>query len=114
MGYGVVGGYVVSPLFQGKTAGEMVRKILEGVPVEAISPVLKSPNRFMFDFNQVRRFGLDVDRLPPASEVINRPAGFFQSHKVMIMPTLMVLMLLFVIIVFLSITIYRRKKANRP
>ena len=113
MGHGVVGGYVVSPLFQGKTAGKMVREILEGVLAEAVSPIVKSPNQFIFDFQQVYRFGLSVDRLPPTSEVMNRPEDFYQSHKVIIMPTLVVLMLLFAIIIFLAITVYRREKSEQ-
>jgi len=49
LGYGIVGGMLTSGYSQGRTAGRLARRILDGEPAETIPIVMKSPNRYRFD-----------------------------------------------------------------
>lgn len=78
LGYGMAGGKLTSGYDQGETAGRMGLKILKGDMVEEITPLLRSPGRYMFDYQQMLRFDLTESALPKDSEVINAPASFRQ------------------------------------
>ncbi|MCG8638930.1 MAG: hypothetical protein MI862_04310 [Desulfobacterales bacterium] len=80
-GRGIVGGMLTSGAAQGAEAAKMAKKILEGTAVEDIPILAKSPNRYMFDYNQMERFGIGLSDLPKDSHVINLPPSFMDLHK---------------------------------
>ena len=83
LGYGLTGGMLTSGYHQGETAGRMALRILRGERVETIPVVMKSPNRFMFDYRQLQRFHIDRSALPEESIVINEPSSQYRvSRKV--------------------------------
>jgi ABC-type uncharacterized transport system substrate-binding protein len=73
LGYGVVGGKITNGVAQGKAAGEMVVRILNGERVENIPVLMKSPNKYIFDWTQMDKFGIKASQLPGESAYINRP-----------------------------------------
>ena len=77
LGYGLVGGMLTSGYFQGETAGQMALRVLRGEKVEKIPVLMKSPNRYMFDYPQLQRFGLDPSALPAGSIIINQPSSIY-------------------------------------
>jgi len=79
MGKGALGGSVLSGKLQGREAGRLALRVLAGerdIPVLLTSPTLN-----MFDYNQLRRFGVDVGALPPGSILINEPVGLLTRHR---------------------------------
>ena len=112
LGHGIVGGYVVSGFEQGKAAGEMALEVLQGTPPWEIPILGKSPNRYMFDYRQLRRFGIPLSRLPKGSLVINRPESFYAKHKSLVWYTVLFLLMLLLVIVLLSVNIVKRRKAE--
>lgn len=112
LGYGMVGGLLTSGYDQGKTAGTMAIRILRGEKVENIPIVMNSPNHYMFDYRQLRRFGIDLSALPPDSVVINRPARFYTVPPLVIWGTVAALAALVLIILLLLRTMAARKKAE--
>ena len=84
LGYGIIGGRLASGYFQGRKAAELALRILRGEPVANIPVVTDSPNRYMFDFIQLKRFNIDLQLLPSDSVVINRPLTFYSQHKVLV------------------------------
>jgi len=69
IGYGLVGGHVLSFAELGKEGGRTVRRILSGEPASSIAPIRKSFSRTVFDDRELRRFDIPTDRLPPGSEI---------------------------------------------
>ncbi len=68
---GVVGGRVVSGRQQGETAASLAVDILTG-KIPQIPPVVRqSPNMYMFDYQALQRFNIDLDRLPEGSVILN-------------------------------------------
>ncbi|HTX35219.1 MAG TPA: PAS domain S-box protein [Bryobacteraceae bacterium] len=83
LGLGIVGGKLISGFFQGETAGRMALRVLEGENPDAMPVVRFSaerPNRYMFDYRQLRRWGIPLNRLPAGSIVVNRPVSFFSRY----------------------------------
>jgi signal transduction histidine kinase/ActR/RegA family two-component response regulator len=113
VGHGPVGGYVVSPLFQGKEAARLAGRILAGeAPAEA-PLVMKSPNRYLFDHRQLQRFGLDRSALPQGSTVLHKPSSFYSKHRTAIISVILVIAALTLIIVLLIMAIIRNRSAHR-
>ena len=77
LGNGTVGGMLTTGYGQGEKAGEIALRILRGEKVESIPVLKQSPNRYEFDYEQMKRFGLKLSALPKGSIVINKPSSFF-------------------------------------
>lgn len=56
-----IGGLVLSGEIQGRTAGEMVLKILAGTPINQIPPIIPSQGEFVFSKHELRKWKI---RLP--------------------------------------------------
>jgi PAS domain S-box-containing protein len=80
MGHGIVGGHIVSFEEQGKKAANIGLRILHGEkPAEiAMSP---GTNVYMFDWRQIKRWGMNEQNLPPQSIVLFRKLTIWDEHK---------------------------------
>ena len=113
LGYGIVGGKLLSGEEQGRVAGRMAGRILSGDPVSGIPVKAKSPNRYMFDNRELLRFKIPEENLPPGSVVLFKKKDFFQNHKPVIIPAAFILILLFILVIFLTLTIHKRKNMEK-
>ncbi len=113
IGQGAVGGIVASGLHQGRTAAELALRILEGESADAIPVVMRSPNVPMFDYAQVRRFGLDVQKLPESSVFVNKPFSFYERLKKVVWIVVAVMALMAVSIVALLVVLRTRRKSEQ-
>jgi sigma-B regulation protein RsbU (phosphoserine phosphatase) len=73
LGYGVVGGKMISGTSQGSLAADLALRVLHGEPAERIPVVKNSPTQYMFDMFELNRFGIPLASLPPGSGIINQP-----------------------------------------
>jgi PAS domain S-box-containing protein len=113
LGLGVVGGKLTSGYYQGETAGAMAARILHGVKVEKIPIVMKSPNRYMFDYRQLQRFGLAYFPLPEGSILINKPLPRYSVPDNVFWGAIVVVAGLVVIILLLLRNMAIRKEAEK-
>lgn len=80
LGYGMLGGMLVSHEEQGRAAARLGAQILNGTPVASLKVIANSPNVFAFDYNEVLRLGIDPALLPPHARFINRPASVIHEY----------------------------------
>ena len=80
VGWGVVGGDVVSFSSQGKIAADDAVKILRGAKPSEI-PITEGPTIYMFDWRQLRRWGIAEERLPNGSAVLYREPTLWAKYK---------------------------------
>jgi len=113
LGRGIVGGKLISGFHQGEAAATIAQRILGGEAVEDIPIVRESPNRYMFDYEQLQRFGLEPSALPVDSIVINLPETFYGRYKMLIWGSLGIIALLSLIVSILLVKITRRKRAEK-
>ena len=112
LGNGIIGGYLTSGYYQGKTAAQMGIQILEGTKVSDIPVLYKSPNKYIFDNNKLEAFNIGSINMPADSVIINRRINFFQEYKKEIITLIVVFIFMFVFIILLLINIQKRKIAE--
>ncbi len=110
IGYGSIGGKIISVNNQGKKAGQLAQEIIDGKEVESLYLLDDSANQYTFDFNVMRKYGIKLSDLPEGSQVINSPKEFIIEYK-----NFFIFFILFVILLMLTIIIliihinYKRK-----
>jgi PAS domain S-box-containing protein len=116
LGYGMVGGKLISGFYQGVAAGKIALRVLRGENADSI-PVVRftpdRPNRFMFDYAQLQRFGIPLNGLPKNSVIENMPTSFFQRHRAGTLAGVALFLFLILLNSLLWLNIRRRKAAER-
>lgn len=103
LGKGIVGGRLINLREHGNLAGILAIRILMGESPAALTSLSPSPNQYMFDYAVMDRFGISEKSLPPGSVLINKPPGFFMSHRVEILAALSVVLFAGLITIFLQL-----------
>jgi len=111
--YGLIGGMLTSGYFQGEAAGWMALRILRGEKVEDLPVIMKSPNRYMFDYRQMQRFHIDPSALPADSIIINRPSSRYSVTRQVFWGAVAALVGSALIIAFLLYNTAIRRRAER-
>jgi hypothetical protein len=81
LGRGVVGGRMYSFEAEGKMAARLGLRILEGEKPETISVQEISENRAIFDWRQLRRWGINEGSLPPGSVVRYKEPDLWDLYR---------------------------------
>jgi signal transduction histidine kinase len=80
LGHGIVGGFVHDYEQQGTELGRRAREILDGVPLADV-PLTRAHNPLLFDWHELKRFGIDEAQLPAGATVLNRQPSLWDTHK---------------------------------
>lgn len=111
VGYGLVGGYVQDSERNGLEAAEIVRRILNGTRAQEI-PVDSASSVPMFDWRELKRFGISETSLPNGSVVRFKEFTLWEQHKWRIVGVAAVLLLQTFFIVGLLLERRRRRLAK--
>jgi len=113
LGHGAVGGRLLSGFQHGQAAASMVLQILGGKSANGI-PVYREPTgQYAFDYNVMKRLGIDEDLLPEGSTIINAPKAFYELSKELFWTIMISFALLLVVMVFLVVAMIERRKVER-
>lgn len=99
--HGVIGGKITKGELQGKTAGELALKLLQGVPLQALPVIEKSPTVYMLDYTTLTRFNLPIPKSTPDTEIINQPKSIFSEYRNTVISGLVIFLVLSVLVVLL-------------
>lgn len=112
IGTGVVGGMMRGSHVTGARVGEMARRVLNGTRPEdlPVEDVLIVPT---FDWRQLGRWGIDLSRLPPGSEIQFRPPTLWESYRRVVVATIAVVAAQLVLIGALLTQRARRRRAEQ-
>lgn len=111
LNHGEVGGYVSSIGDQGKVAGGMALRILNGEKPQDI-PTVKGVSTYMFDSRALKRWGIKESLLPPGSIILNREPTVWESYKGYIIGGIALILLETLLIVGLLWQRRRRREAE--
>jgi PAS domain S-box-containing protein len=111
IGFGIVGGAVVNFEDQGKQVAELGQRILQGEKPSDIPPIV-SASSYMFDWRQLRRFGLSESALPPGSVVRFTVLSPWQLYRRWIVGGLAFVLIQSVVLVYLLIQKKLRGRAE--
>jgi PAS domain S-box-containing protein len=101
LGHGIVGGYLLDLETLGMQAGQLALRILAGERADdmpATHAAVLSPT---FDWNELRRWGIDTSRLPPGADIRFRVPTVWELYRWYIVGAIALLALQAVMIVSL-------------
>lgn len=107
LNHGALGGNMLSGRLQGENAAKLAIRILHGENPDNIPVLSPETARKAFDFQQLKRFGIPLNKIPQGSEIINQPFSFFETYKPFVLSVLAAFMAL---IVFVCILLFYIEK----
>ena len=110
--HGEVGGKLSYLREQGKIAGDMVLRILEGEKPQDI-PRSKAGTTYIFDSRALKRWGFRESDLPPGSIVLNRQPTFWELYTRYVVSGISLILAQMALILGLLWQRRRRTKAER-
>ncbi|MGE4292417.1 MAG: ATP-binding protein [Desulfovibrio sp.] len=113
LGYGIVGGKLLSGSEMGRAAARMTERILNGTNASDIPAQHTLEGPYAFDYNVLKRFNIPVDSLPEGSEIINEPDAFYRIEPKFFWTILGSMVVLSLILVLLAFNILRRRRVER-
>ena len=101
-GNGIVGGKITSGFYQGKHAALKALKILNNVSPSNIPIQYDPPNKFIFDYNELKRFNISTSRLPKDHVIVNKPKPFYIKYRYLINYIVAIIsMIMFLLLIFI-------------
>ena len=113
--WGAIGGYYTSGEEQGSSAAKRVKQILDGADLSTL-PVITDVDKVavpLFNYIQIRRFGLDESLLPETAIIHNLPISVYEIQKKYFWSMLGIAMTLLAGLVALLLLMRIRIKFNR-
>lgn len=112
VGSGGIGGYVLTPSAVGDEAADLVLRILDGESPSAIPISEGNVVKPIFDWRQLRRWGVSESRLPAESEVRFREPTAWEQYRWQLAIIFIALMVQSAMITWLLIERHRRQTAE--
>ncbi len=111
---GIVGGKLFSEFHHGQNTAEVAQHILDGENVCDVQVIEICPSQYMFNYEQLERWNIELPELPEGSIVINKPEpSFYEKYYRLIWPIVVFIFLESLIILRLIVNVSRRKKAEK-
>ncbi|WP_375725195.1 PAS domain-containing protein [Arcobacter sp. KX21116] len=110
LNYGIVGGLLTSATAQGSSVANMALQVLHGKNIKDIPILEKSPNRYIFDYNELKKFDISLDKLNEEYTVINEPSSFYKKYTKFIVIVFTIIFVLTIMVISMRANINRRKK----
>lgn len=111
---GIIGGVITDGKKLGISLGTISSRILNGEKPSDIPSIIDDSHNYVFDFNQLKHFKIDMLTLPKNSEIINIPSSTYSISKNVIMYiSAGFISLLILIIAFLLVVIRKLKNTKK-
>jgi signal transduction histidine kinase/ABC-type uncharacterized transport system substrate-binding protein len=108
LGKGIVGGKITNAYDHGVMASNIAKSILAGKKIQDIK-VVNGPSKFMYDYRMVKKFNINMSKLPENSEFINLPLDFIRKNKLFFTFLALIFLLFVIFITVLYIQVKRIK-----
>jgi PAS domain S-box-containing protein len=114
LNYGIVGGLLTSAIAQGNAVSKMALDILlKNKEISDIPIVEKSPNLYMFDYNELKRFNLEPQTFLNNLTIVNEPINVYKEHSKFFIIAITIILILSIIVLTLRANIQRRIKLEQ-
>ena len=113
LGHGAVGGRLLSGFLHGQATASIALEVLDGKNPDDIPVYMETTGEYLFDYKVIQRLGLDMDRLPEGSRIINTPKAFYELPKELFWTIIISFALLLLVVAFLIVTMIERRKVER-
>ncbi|WP_196000686.1 ABC transporter substrate binding protein [Clostridium sp. 1001271B_151109_B4] len=114
IGTGSIGGKVVDHYKQGKLAGQIVIKLLQGEEPLSIFIDDDSANSYVFDYSVLKKYNISKKSLPKNSVIINDPSDIIKQYKFEISLVIeFIIFLIFIVCILIKYIFSKRKYEKR-
>ena len=109
-----VGGVVTYGKDLGKQTGKLALKIMNGEKVSNIPITQDSAHRYVFNYEKLKQFNINMKDLPKGSEILNKPHETYNMSKKQIFTVVsIVLFIILGAIIFVIININKRRRVEK-
>lgn len=112
LGQGIVGGYLNAGFHQGKLAGELALKIMDGAAPDTLPVITQGVSPLIFDYTVMKKWGLHTTQLPLGAILENRHSPLWQAYWPMFTGAALIFLALIAIIILLIINIQKRRQTE--
>ncbi|MCM1543145.1 MAG: ABC transporter substrate-binding protein, partial [Blautia sp.] len=109
IGEGLLGGNIVSMYKSGEIAAQTAMEIIGGRSVSEF-PMMESPNIYNIDADIMAKYEIDLDVLPPGTEILNAPTTFIERNREALIPGLVLIGIMILIMLWFVFDNQRRRK----
>ena len=110
IGNGLIGGNVVSMYSSGEIAAGMAMDIIGGKDCSEINAILESPNIYCVDELVMKKFELDMTRLPEGTTIVNHQPNFWERNEEALLPGGIIIVAFLVVIGVVTYDNIKRRK----
>jgi signal transduction histidine kinase len=112
VGLGIVGGRLYQGELEGIKGAEVAARILRGEPASSFPPLVIGTRDPLYDWRELRRWGISERRLPPGSVVLFRQPTAWERYRWHVIGTAAVVAVQAVLISALLLQLRRRRAAD--
>ena len=113
MGYGIVGGRLVSFELQGREAAALALRIMGGESPASIPFGGEQAYVDLYDWRELKRWDIPESAVPPGSEIRYRVPSMWEEHREAIIGAIALIMIESFLILGLVINLRRRRRAEQ-
>lgn len=112
LNHGAFGGSMISGRIQGQKAAELTRRVLQGERTDSLPLVSEDIVRQVFDYTELQRFDIPLNKLPKGSEIINKPFSFYDTYRTLVLSIIgaFVILISFIAILLFYVGLVRRMR----
>lgn len=97
-----VGGIANRGYTQGYEAGLLALRLLGDSSRSGIKQINRVNDEYIFDFKQLKKYGIDEKNLPPHSRIVNKPIVEYGRYIALLLLAIFVLSLIIVVLIILN------------
>ena len=112
LGYGIVGGDLIQFDVLTERAAALTARLLKGEKPSSLAPVAEPASAFMFDWRELRRWGIDERDLPAGSVVLFREPSLWRDRRPLVITVIAVTLAQTLLIIGLVFEHVRRQRAE--
>lgn len=102
LGNWVIGGYTPDYHNIGYELAKMVFRYLDA-GYDSETNITYIDNKYIFDYEQLKKFNISSNVLPPESTQVNAPPSFYEEYKGLVYTTLAIMTILVLVLIFISL-----------
>ncbi|MED9904461.1 MAG: diguanylate cyclase [Lachnospiraceae bacterium] len=111
IGYGVLGGNIVSMERSGQIAAEIAMDIIEGRRnMSEVGVIIDSPNVYCIDEVVMEKFGIEKSLLPEDTIFVNHKPTFIERNREALLPSTILFAALLVIVLWVCVDNIKKRK----
>ncbi|NLZ83905.1 MAG: diguanylate cyclase, partial [Clostridiales bacterium] len=110
---GILGGSLLSGRVQGELATNLAKRVLQGENIDDIPIVVEDSMVTVYDYVQLKRFGISPKLLPDDAEIINKPFSFYETYRGLVNSVIIAFAVLIAFVIVLLGYIKRIRKMRR-